>query len=231
MHTATDTLSRLANRILLMLDVVGRPRNALHGPGSQPAISSLVLLAMASMATYGACMGTFRVLDGDRWRLIVYGALKTPLLLLVTTLVVLPAFFVLNTAFGLREDFRQAMRGVLASQAALALTLMSLGPVTMLAYFSDVEHHQAVLFNAAMFTIATLVGQVVMLRWYGELIAREPKHRAMLIAWLILYAFVGMQTGWMLRPFIGGLNVAPSFLREEPFTNAYVAIWELVTRR
>jgi hypothetical protein len=137
---------------------------------------------------------------------------------------------VLNTAFGLRDDFRHALRAILASQASLALTLLSLAPVTLLAYWSNVEHHQAVLFNAAMFTLATLVAQVVMFRWYSKLIQKEPKHRIMLIAWLFLYAFVGMQMGWMLRPFIGGLGVQPTFLREEPFTNAYIAIWNLINR-
>jgi hypothetical protein len=175
-------------------------------------------------------MGTFRVLDADRWKLVLFGAMKSPLLLIATTLIVLPGFFVLNTAFGLRDDFRIALRGVLASQAALALALLSLGPVTMLAYASNIEHHQAILFNALMFTIATAIGQIVMLRWYRELIARDGRHRFMLLAWLVLYAFVGMQTGWMLRPFIGGLERAPTFLREDPFTNAYVAIWDLISR-
>jgi hypothetical protein len=100
----------------------------------------------------------------------------------------------------------------------------------MLAYASNIEHHQAILFNALMFTIATAIGQIVMLRWYRELIARDGRHRFMLLAWLVLYAFVGMQTGWMLRPFIGGLERAPTFLREDPITNAYVAIWDLISR-
>jgi hypothetical protein len=195
-----------------------------------PSLGTLVTTSLVCMAAYGACMGTFRVLDADRWKLVLFGAMKSPLLLIATTLIVLPGFFVLNTAFGLRDDFRIALRGVLASQAALALALLSLGPVTMLAYASNIEHHQAILFNALMFTIATAIGQIVMLRWYRELIARDGRHRFMLLAWLVLYAFVGMQTGWMLRPFIGGLERAPTFLREDPFTNAYVAIWDLISR-
>jgi len=43
-----------------------------------------------------------------------------------------------------------------------------------------------------------------------------------------LYALVGTQAGWMLRPFVGTPGKEVTFLREGPFTNAFVAVWELV---
>ena len=50
----------------------------------------------------------------------------------------------------------------------------------------------------------------------------------MVFAWLILYAFVGIQMGWMCRPFVGAPTLEPSFFRAEPFSNAYVVIAHLV---
>jgi hypothetical protein len=199
-----------------------------HARGGQPLLR-LVLLAAGCMALYGAAMGTYEVWQADRWKLAIFGAVKSPLLLLATSALVMPGFLVLNSALGLRDDLGAALRAVLASQAGLALALLSLAPVTLLAYFSRIEHNEAILFNACMFTLATIVGQVVMLRWYRPLIARNPRHRLALLAWLVLYAFVGMQTGWMLRPFIGGLDKPPSFLRDEPFSNAYIAVWGLLS--
>ncbi|MFO0837863.1 MAG: hypothetical protein U1D55_05005 [Phycisphaerae bacterium] len=67
-----------------------------------------------------------------------------------------------------------------------------------------------------------------MRRYYLPLIRREPRHRITLAAWMVLYAFVGIQMGWMLRPFVGAPDEPPQFFRPEPFSNAYVVVARLV---
>ena len=82
-----------------------------------------------------------------------------------------------------------------------------------------------------MFTVVTALGQVVMFRRYRELTSdpvRGGRHRIMLWLWVVLYMFVGMQMGWMLRPFVGSPGLPAAFFRAEPFTNAYVVILRLV---
>jgi hypothetical protein len=177
---------------------------------------------------YGAFMGSFHLDSAERLLLVMYSALKVPLLLFATSVLCLPGFFVLNTVLALREDFRAALRAILAGQAALSVVLASLAPVTRVWYFSVESYRAALLFNAGVFTAAALAGQVVMLRFYRPLIRRNRNHRIMLVAWLVLYAFVGMQMGWMFRPFIGSPSIKVAFFREEPFTNAYVMIARLI---
>lgn len=194
----------------------------------------LPAIVLATGPVYGAFMGSYSLATWDRWLLILYAAIKVPLLIFVTTAVCLPGFFVLNTVLGLREDFGRAMRAIFAGQVALTITLASLGPITKFAYMSGLTHRGALLFNAAMFTVATGFGQLIMLRRYRELIQlddRGPRHRLMLWMWVVLYAFVGMQFGWMLRPFVGSPGLPPSFFRDEPFSNAYVVIVRLIFGR
>ena len=95
-------------------------------------------------------------------------------------------------------------------------------------YFCGVGHRHAILFNALMFTIAAGAGQVVLWRGYAPLIAQRPRHRVVLWTWLVLYAFVGIQMGWMLRPFIGTPGAPVTFFRDEPFSNAYVVVVRLI---
>ena len=194
---------------------------------------ALILAIVLAGAVYGAFMGSF-AFSAERAPLVLYAAAKVPLLLLATTLVCLPAFLVLNTLLGLRADFGRAMRAILAGQAALALALASLGPVTRFAYSSGATHRGALLFNAAMFTVATAAAQAVMLRRYRPLTADPvvgPRHRLMLWTWVLLYVFVGIQMGWMLRPFVGSPGLPVTFFRQEPFSNAYVMIVRLVLGR
>ena len=46
-------------------------------------------------------------------------------------------------------------------------------------------------------------GQFMLRRAYRPLVARDPRHRTLMRAWLLIYAFVGIQMGWVLRPFVG----------------------------
>ncbi len=177
---------------------------------------------------YGAVMGSFELNTAERAWLMLFSGVKVPLLLFATSVICLPGFFVLNTVAGLRDDFREAIQAILAGQAGLSIALAALAPITRFWYFSSSSYRAALLFNAAMFTLATLAAQLVMLRYYRELIRRSRKHLFMLAAWVILYAFVGIQMGWLLRPFIGDPRLRPAFFREEPFSNAYVVIFDLV---
>jgi hypothetical protein len=215
--------NQFARVIADLLDGVARRARV-----AEPSLGGLVVAIVVAGAVYGAAMGGWRVFEDDRWQLAMFGAIKSPLLIMTTSVVVLPAFFVLNTVAGLRDDFRDAMRAILVGQAGLTIALASLAPVTQFIYFTGVTHRMAILTNAVMFTIAAVVAQFVMLRWYRVLIAKDRRHLLMLLAWLVLYAFVGMQMGWMLRPFIGDPTQSPAFFREEPFTNAYVFIFRLI---
>jgi len=192
---------------------------------------TLLMLLCAASAVYGAVMGSWEVhLDG-RWRLMCFGALKMPLLVILTTLVCLPGFFVINTAAGVRDDFPIALRAIMGSQAAFAIALLSLAPVIRFIYACGVDQGDAILANAGLFALATGVAQGVLFRGYRPLRERSGVHRRLLWGWLVLYAFVGIQMGWMLRPFIGQLEIPPTFLREEPFSNAYIVVFRLISAR
>ena len=178
---------------------------------------------------YGAVMGSFSVTESERIWLSVFSACKAPMLLLVTSLLCLPGFFVLNTVLGLRDDLREALQAILAGQAAVSIALASLAPLTFVWYLSEASYRAALFFNMGVFATATLAGQITMFRYYRPLIRREPKHRIGLASWLFLYIFVGIQMGWLLRPFIGNPTEPPQFFRPEPFSNAYVVIWHLIS--
>jgi hypothetical protein len=188
----------------------------------------LVLMIIAFGAAYGAAMGTFLLDRPERWLQVLYSASKVPLLLLSTTTLCLPAFYAINTVLGLREDLRVALQAILAGQAALGVALAALAPLTHFWYWCDQSYRSALLFNAAMFTLATIGGQIVIQRYYGELIRRNARHRYGLACWLGLYAFVGIQMGWVLRPFVGDPHAPTRFFRPEPFSNAYVVIFHLL---
>ena len=177
---------------------------------------------------YGVVMGTFSGLAPGRYHQLLYSGLKVPLLLLVTFAFCLPTFAVLNTLAGLRDDFGDALRAIVATQSGVAIALVSLAPFTALFYASCADYPSALVFNGLIFGIAWVAGQVVARRYYGALIRRNPAHRTMLGAWLVLYYFVGTQMAWVLRPFVGNPGSPVAFFREGAWGNAYVTVGQLV---
>lgn len=200
---------------------------ALRQPTRSPALSTVLWCIVCASPIYGLAMGSYQ-LSGERAMYAIYAAIKLPLMITVTTALCLPGFFALTSVLGLRSDLRASMRAILCGQAAFATTLASLAPVTLLAYVSGVSTRGALIVSGIAFIAATLVAQSVMWARYRPLIARAPQHLAMLAYWLGAYVFVGIQMGWMLRPFVGTPGIAPSFLRPEPFSNAYLIVWRLV---
>jgi hypothetical protein len=77
-------------------------------------------------------------------------------------------------------------------------------------------YEEATLFNALAFAVASGSGQVLLRRLYRPLIARDVRHRALLRLWLIIYAFVGIQMGWLLRPSSESLALPPAFCGKTP---------------
>ena len=203
--------------------------DALLRPTSRLEFRARTLLATIILfgLFYGAMMGLFfgpgqlpRVLQS------LYSGAKVPMLLILTFLLALPSFYVLNMLMGLAPDFPQVIRALLATQAGLTVVLASLAPFTLLFYASTTNYDAAILFNALMFGAASLSGQRLLKRFYAPLIARDRRHLKMVRVWIILYAFIGIQMGWVLRPFIGDPAQKTHFFREGAWGNAYIEVWD-----
>lgn len=187
---------------------------------------SLVLIGALGGAFYGVVMGshTLRPLQA------FYSSFKVPLLLVLSTALCMPSFFVLNTILGLRDDFRAACRGVFAAQATIGVALVSLIPVLLVVYLGTPAYQLIQVLNGLLFLIATAAGQVTLARHYRALIRRNARHRIPYAGWVLLYVFVAIQSAWVLRPFIGNPRLPVGFLRPDPWNNAYIEIGAIVAR-
>lgn len=181
--------------------------------------------------TYGAVMGAYAGLSLDRWQQILYSAVKVPLLILVSFALSVPSFYVFHGLLGLSRDFPAALRALAATQSAMAIILASLAPLTVLWYASVADYNAAITFNGLMFATASISAQILLRRHYAPLIEANPRHRWMLIIWLLVYIFVAIQFAWVMRPFIGDPEQQPQFFRRDVLAdNAYVVVLRLAWR-
>ena len=200
--------------------------------GELPAgpLTRVLLFGVVCTAAYGGLMATSQGIGFSRWEQMLYSALKVPVLLTLSAAVAFPSFFVVVSLLGLRDDLRLSLRALAATQAVVAMTLLSLAPLTLLMYASTTSHALALLTNMVMFAVASVAGQVVLRRFYKPLIAKNPTHRTVLRVWIVVYAFIGVQLGWVLRPFVGTPGTETTFLRENAWGNAYLEVWAIALR-
>jgi hypothetical protein len=174
-------------------------------------------------------MGTFGGFRDDRGWQVLFSAVKVPMLLCVTFALSLPFFYVINALLGLAGDFAKAVAALVAAQAAVAILLASLAPLTAFWYATSAEYLSAILINGVMFAVASLGAQQVLAAHYRPLVLANPRHRWALRVWFGVYAFVAIQLAWILRPFVGDPDARVQFFRDEAFGNAYLVVLRIVS--
>jgi hypothetical protein len=182
---------------------------------------SLTAVLLLGGAFYGLCMGLYGALRApDYGAAHVLGVmLKVPALFLLTLVVTAPSLYVFAALARSELSLRQTLRLMVAGSALSSVVLASFGPITAFFTYSTRSHPFMQVLNVALFAVAGLIGVIYLARNLGarDVEARPGSKRAaaaVLRLWFVIYAAVGLQMGWLLRPFIGSPSAPPAFLRE-----------------
>lgn len=203
----------------------------LRGADPESARISTPKLVVA-VCVLGAVVGAGSALYGVRWGT-QYGVfhllaviVKVPALFLLTLVVTCPSLYVFSALAKIGLGFRDTVRLLLAASALACAVLASLAPIVAFFTFGTRSHPFLQLLNAAFFAIAGVVALRYVVRRLGDVVpasTRETRGRRFLpgrpetrvvVAWTFVYALVGAQMGWMLRPFVGSPNLPQTFVRD-----------------
>ncbi|MEH2284340.1 MAG: actin-binding WH2 domain-containing protein [Nostoc sp.] len=174
-----------------------------QGVRLQNKISSLFVTSSIFFAIYGAIIGA-----SHSWAQALSGAIKLPAFYLITLIICFPTLFFFNVLFGSRSSIQQHFVVLLTSVSVISVLLFSLAPVTLFFLITTPDSYQFFkLLNVFIFGITGIFG-VKFLYEGMQLLSQQDEvgkktRTTILRSWLLLYAFVGMQLGWFLRPFFG----------------------------
>ncbi|WP_017651479.1 hypothetical protein [Fortiea contorta] len=169
-------------------------------------ISALFVSSSLFFAIYGAIIGA-----SHSFAQALSSAIKLPAFYLLTLIICFPTLFFFNILFGSRSSFQQHFVVLLTSVSVISVLLFSLAPVTLFFTITTPDSYQFFkLLNVVIFAITGIFG-VKFLYEGMQLLSEEEEvgkktRTTILRSWLFLYAFVGMQLGWFLRPFFGAPN-------------------------
>jgi hypothetical protein len=175
--------------------VIRFPLNDLNGESIDPVALLWTIILFSSI--FGAVIGTFT--GGIQ---IFFVLVKLPLLLFGTLAVSFFAISILSAMLGVDVPFRRLLQLSLHLLAVISMLLASLSPI--LAYFvwQNSVHDPFLLLTLFCAGMATLSGWWV---FFKSLERSVPSQHAFLLGviWFGVFAVVGLQVGWLLRPWVG----------------------------
>ena len=196
-----EALLKARGAVMREVRAAGAPRR--HLPG-------LLFVVIASGAAYGSIIGLF----AGGWQ-IAYAALKIPIVLLGTTFLCLPTFYVFNSILGSRLTLGQSAMLLVFLASAIAVLLIGFVPIAWFFTVSTGGPGFMAGFHITVFAIGLLFG----VNWLDEarrylqfLEGDEASVRpGFLTLWVALYTIVGFQMAYYVRPI---LDAGPFFTGE-----------------
>lgn len=186
-------------------------------------LAVFTLVSTAALVLFGLSLGI-----SHSWRMSLLSAAKMPLLFLLTLAVCLPSGYVLNLALGVGFRRRELAAVYLMGLSLLALTAASLSPIGIFFALTGCRYHFYTFLNLGFLLYAGYAGGRRLLLCGRYLAGDRPGGRraAFLALVFLLTAFVGLQLGWTLRPFIGDPERPMTWFRyEDVDRNLYVQQW------
>ncbi|MDJ0555161.1 MAG: actin-binding WH2 domain-containing protein [Microcoleaceae cyanobacterium MO_207.B10] len=197
--------------------------------GSQLKYKILGLLISSAifLAIYGAIIGA-----SSSWLQSIFSAVKLPALYLLTLIICFPTLYFFNVMFGSKRTFEQFLALLMTTMALIAVLLFGFAPVSLFFLLTTSDYQFYKILNVVIFAITGFLG----IKFFYEGMKflseddREGKEIRLNILrfWLGLYAFVGSQLGWTLRPFFGSPG-APFELFRNRDGNFYLDIIQAVS--
>ncbi len=174
--------------------------------GVREKIVGLLIISSIFFFVYGVVIGF-----SNGWRQALSSGLKLPSFYLVNLLICFPSLYFFNIFFGSKRTAAQHFSLLLCMNAVISVLLFSFAPVTLFFMITTTSYVFFKLLNVFLFMVTAFIG--IKFFYSTFKIIPEPDaegigpRKRFTFFWIWIYAFVGSQLGWILRPFFGHPNL------------------------
>ena len=170
--------------------------------GIRAKLKFLLMTMIALSAFYGATVGVYQ----GGWQ-ILSAALKIPFVFLVTLLVTLPLFYIVQLLLGSKLGLWQVLALVLSALTLTSIILAAAAPISFFFLLTGGNYYFLHLLHIAVFGFAGLFGMFALHTGLTVLCESKGVYPRLGIGilriWVLIFAFVGIQLAWHLRPYVG----------------------------
>ena len=222
-------------RGLAVIDAILRDRQRFfdeirQGLGVAAKTRAMLVASVVCLALYGAVMGS-----GYSPLQALSSALKLPILFLATLVICAPTLYFFNVLFGSSQGLGQSVALLLTAITVTGVVLLSLAPILLFFLLSTSQYQFFKLLNVACFVAAGSMGALFLgqgMRLVSGGGQQGAAARGWVVRlWIVVYAFVGSQMAWTLRPFIGAPSIPFELFRQlggNFYGNLFASLGELL---
>jgi hypothetical protein len=183
------------------------------GIGLKQKLRDLNVIGAASFGIYGAIIGSQHSMLQS-----LSSCLKLPILFLLTAAICMPTLFIFSSLFGSKRSALQTFVLLSTGTTIIGLALVGFAPITLFFIVTTKSYQFFKILNVSFFAVSGLLGVLFFNRLYVQLSDEGSQslqsRRMFLRFWLLLFAFVGTQLAWTLRPFFGAPGLPFEVIRE-----------------
>lgn len=190
----------------------------------------LLRIAFVALATgvYGAVLAAWR-----SPRMAAYVAAKLPTVFIGTTFTVSVFCWMAGLAVNAGLRYREVLWAVFSAMSVAGGIMLSLAPVVLFFILSGAPdcgtrdalrftHSCLMLLHITVLGGSGVVGNVALVQSLRRRVPPNCRLPLLLGLWLMSFALVGCQFGWIMRPIVGSPNISVEFLRADALNSNFL---------
>ena len=194
---------------------------------SKRIVFAQLLLIFVFTFLYGIIMGSYNSLIQA-----LSTGFKIWLLISITLLICFPSFYIVQLILGSRIKIRQLLVVLLAGFVMMSVTMLAFAPIVLFFQLSGDNYHFLQLLHVAVFGFSGAFGMKVVLDALKAIFEGNDIYPKISLTvfkiWVVIFAFVGMQLSWNMRPFLGNKNSTFELFRSETKGNFYQTVFTAI---
>ena len=170
------------------------------------------------------------------WRsplMAAYVAAKLPVVFVGATLIVSLFCWMAALATGAGLRYREVLEAVFFAMSVAGAILLAAAPIVLFFIFSAapdsgtretmrLAHAAMMLAHIVVMGSAGTVGVSLLYRSLKRRVPEDCRLVLMMGLWLVAFAVVGCQLGWIMRPLVGSPNISVEFLRSDALESNFL---------
>lgn len=176
---------------------------------------------------YGVVMGSH-----NGWLQAVVTGVKIPALIFLSLSICFPAFYVIQYMLGSRMTILQMINMTLSGFLVFSTIMLSFSPIVIFFMITGDNYSFLKLLHVAIIGFSGIFGMKIILdalKYSCERSNTYPRVGLRIFKfWVFVFAFVGAQLAWNLRPFVGAKELPFELFREKE-GNFYLAVGQSIS--
>ena len=159
----------------------------------------------------------------------MFTGIKIWLLLFLTMVICFPSFYIVQLILGSKMAIKQLLILLLSGLVVVTTVMLAFAPIVLFFQLSSDNYQFLQLLHVLVFLFSGFYGMRIVLEALNRVFESNQVYPKIGLTvfkiWVVIFAFVGMQLSWNLRPFIGSKDLPFELFRAKTQGNLYTYIF------